>query len=169
MAPTLEVQPTGVTKLDVDAITNAANSLLENLGGVAAVISAAGGPELEKECRAAAPIGLGDAVATTAGNMHPPIRWVIHASTMLKPGGTTTGAVIDKATRSSLDCAEKLGAKSIGFVAFGTGVGGFPVAEAATLMVRAARDHKGKSLQKIVFSVHGHDAQKAFDDAVAAG
>jgi O-acetyl-ADP-ribose deacetylase (regulator of RNase III) len=169
MAPQLDVSTTGITKQKVDAITNAANSHLQNWGGVAKVISVAGGPELEKECAARAPVKVGEAVETTAGDMLPLPRWVIHAATMANPGETITdGGVIDKATRSTLALADKLGAQSLALVAFGTGVGGFPLDKAAQIMVSAVRDYTGDSLQRIVFSVQGADAEKAFTAALAA-
>jgi O-acetyl-ADP-ribose deacetylase (regulator of RNase III) len=106
-------------------------------------------------------------VETTAGDM--PSRWVIHAATMVDPGGTSSAEVIEQATRSTLAVAERLGARSLALVAFGTGVGGFPLDEAARIMVGAARSHDGDSLERIVFAVHGDDAERAFSAAVDAG
>src|SRR5215212_7610438 len=63
----LEVMQADVTKLEVDAIANAANTQLRHGGGVAGAISRAGGPEVQRESDERAPIGLGDAVETTAG------------------------------------------------------------------------------------------------------
>src|SRR5256885_593845 len=96
-------------------------------GGVAGAISRAGGPDVQRESSEKAPIGLGEAVETTAGDM--PARWVIHAATM-ELGGPTSAAIIEQATRSTLARAEELGARSLALVAFGTGVGGFPLDEA---------------------------------------
>ena len=154
-----------MTRLEVDAIANAANTRLLHGGGVAGAIARAAGPELERESRAAAPIPLGGAVATTAGDM--PSRWVIHAATMVNPGGTTSAEVIADATRSTLACAEELGARSLALVAFGTGVGGFPLDEAASIMVGVARSFPARSLERIVFAVHGDAAERAFAAAVA--
>ena len=159
----LEVSRADVTKLDVDAIANAANTELKHGGGVAAAISRAGGPEVQRESDERAPIGLGEAVETTAGKM--PARWVIHAATM-ELGGPTSAEIIERATRSTLDKAEELGARSLGLVAFGTGVGSFPLDEAARVMVRAAKEHEG-ALERVVFAVHGEDAERAFGEAVA--
>ena len=158
----LEVMAADVTQLEVDAIANAANTMLLHGGGVAGAISRAGGPEVQRESDARAPIGLGEAVETTAGDM--PARWVIHAATM-EPGGPTSSAIIEQATRSTLAKAEELGARSLALVAFGTGVGGFPIDEAARIMVGTARDHSG-DLERIVFAVHGDEAERAFRDAL---
>jgi O-acetyl-ADP-ribose deacetylase len=161
----LEVVQQDVTQLEVDAIANAANTQLMHAGGVAAAIQRAAGQALAEESRAKAPIGLGEAVETTAGDM--PSRWVIHAATM-ELGGPTSAEVIERATRSTLRVAEELGCTSLALVAFGTGVGGFPLDEAAALMVGVAREHEG-GLERIVFAVHGGDAELAFRQAVDAG
>jgi O-acetyl-ADP-ribose deacetylase (regulator of RNase III) len=158
----LEVMAADVTKLDVDAIANAANTMLRHGGGVAGAISRAGGPDVQRESDAKAPIGLGEAVETTAGDM--PCRWVIHAATM-ELGGPTSAEIIEQATRSTLAKAEELGAGSLALVAFGTGVGGFPLDRAAQIMVGAAREHSG-DLERIVFAVHGEEAERAFRDAL---
>src|SRR3954471_3050770 len=163
MSMELEVLQADVTKLDVDAIANAANTRLMHGGGVAGAISRAGGPEVQRESHEKGPIGLGEAVETTAGDM--PCRWVIHAATM-ELGGPTSAEIIDMATRSTLAKAEELGCRSLALVAFGTGVGGFPLEEAARIMVGAAKEHSGSSLERIVFAVHGEEAERAFRDAL---
>jgi O-acetyl-ADP-ribose deacetylase (regulator of RNase III) len=70
----LEVRQADVTRLELDAITNAANTELRHGGGVAAAISRAGGPAVQRESNENAPIGLGEAVETTAGEMPAPQR-----------------------------------------------------------------------------------------------
>jgi O-acetyl-ADP-ribose deacetylase (regulator of RNase III) len=158
----LEVTKADVTRLEVDAIANAANTDLKHGGGVAGAISRAGGPEVQRESDEKAPIGLGDAVETTAGDM--PARYVIHAATM-ELGGPTSADIIERATRSTLSRAEELECRSLALVAFGTGVGGFPLEETARVMVVAARSHEGE-LERIVFAVRGEDAERAFRDAL---
>jgi O-acetyl-ADP-ribose deacetylase (regulator of RNase III) len=160
--PDLEVIAADVTTLEVDAIANAANTQLLHGGGVAGAISRAAGPELDRESRERSPIALGEAVETTAGDM--PARWVIHAATM-ELGGPTSAEIIERATLSTLERAEQLGCRSVALVAFGTGVGGFPLDEAARLMVAAARRHTGH-LERIVFAVHGDAAERAFREAL---
>ncbi len=59
--------------------------------------------------------------------------------------------------------AERLGCRSLALVAFGTGVGGFPLEDAARTMVGVAREHEG-ALERIVFAVHGAAAERAFRD-----
>jgi O-acetyl-ADP-ribose deacetylase (regulator of RNase III) len=161
----IEVQEADITKLEVDAIANAANTDLRHGGGVAGAISRAGGPAVQDESDRKAPIGLGEAVETTAGEM--PSKWVIHAATM-RLGGPTSAEIIGKATASTLAKADELGARSLALVAFGTGVGGFPLSEAARIEVEAVRRHldAGSDLERIVFAVHGEEAYRAFEDAL---
>lgn len=132
---------------------------------MAGAISRAGGSEVQRESDAKAPIGLGEAVETGAGEM--PARWVIHAATMVL-GGPTSAAAIQQATASTLALADELGARSLALVAFGTGVGGFPVDEAARIEVEELRRHleAGSRLERLVFAVHGERARSAFQAAV---
>jgi O-acetyl-ADP-ribose deacetylase (regulator of RNase III) len=163
----IEVLDADITTLEVDAISNAANTRLLHGGGVAAAIARAGGPAIDEESRAAAPVGLGEAVATSGGAM--PCRWVIHAATM-ELGGPTSADVIRRATAATLARADELGARSLALVAFGTGVGGFPLDEAARIEVGEVRRHldAGSKLQRVVFAVHGEPARAAFQAAVDA-
>jgi O-acetyl-ADP-ribose deacetylase (regulator of RNase III) len=162
----IEVLDTDITTLDVDAIANAANTRLMHGGGVAGAISRAGGPAIQAESNDKAPIGLGEAVETGAGDM--PCRWVIHAATM-ELGGPTDADIIRRATASTLQKADELNAKSLALVAFGTGVGGFSLDEAARLEVEEVRRHlDGDSgLERVVFAVHGAQARTAFEAALA--
>jgi O-acetyl-ADP-ribose deacetylase (regulator of RNase III) len=164
---TVEVLDTDITALAVDAIANAANTQLMHGGGVAGAIRRAGGPDVVRESEERAPIGLGDAVETTAGDM--PARWVIHAATM-ELGGPTSADVIRRATASTLACADRLGARSLALVAFGTGVGGFSLDEAARIEVEEVRRHLqegGSGLERVVFAVRGEAARAAFDAALS--
>lgn len=162
---TIEVLDTDITTLEVDAIANAANTGLMHGGGVAGAIARAGGSELQAESEQRAPIGLGEAIETTGGNM--PCRWVIHAATM-HLGGPTSAEIIRSATASTLARADQLGAKSLALVAFGTGVGGFPLKRAAEIEVEEVRTHleSGSDLERIVFAVRGDAARAAFERAL---
>jgi O-acetyl-ADP-ribose deacetylase len=85
-------------------------------------------------------------------------------------GGPTSADIIRRATQSTLRRADELGATSLALVAFGTGVGGFSMAEAARIEAEAVRAHLegGSGLQRIVFAVRGAEAAAAFDAAVTA-
>jgi O-acetyl-ADP-ribose deacetylase (regulator of RNase III) len=162
----VEVLDTDITTLDVDAIANAANTRLLHGGGVAGAISRAGGPAVQAESDEKAPIGLGEAVETTAGDM--PARWVIHAATM-ELGGRSSADSIRRATAATLARADDLGARSLALVAFGTGIGGFPLDEAARIEAEEVRRHldAGSGLERVVFAVHGDAARQAFEAALA--
>ncbi len=162
---TVEVLDTDITSLEIDAICNAANTRLMHGGGVAAAISRAGGPAIQSESETVAPIDLGAAVATGGGEL--PCRWVIHAATM-HPGGDTSAEVIRSATASALAKADELGARSVALVAFGTGVGGFPLIYAAKIEAEEVRRHlgAGSDLERIVFALRGAEAVRAFQAAL---
>ncbi|HTU95374.1 MAG TPA: macro domain-containing protein, partial [Solirubrobacteraceae bacterium] len=163
----VEVIEGDITSLDVDAIANAANTDLRHGGGVAAAIARAGGSAIQSESDAKAPIGLGEAIETSGGDM--PARWVIHAATM-ELGGPTSADIIRRATESTLTRADELGARSLALVAFGTGVGGFSMEDAARIEADAVRAHlqAGSGLERIVFAVRGGEAAEAFAAAVSA-
>ena len=163
----IEVLDTDITSLNVDAIANAANTDLKHGGGVAGAISRAGGPSIQEESASVAPIGLGEAVETSGGNM--PCRWVIHAATM-ELGGPTSAEIIREATASTLRKADELGARSLALVAFGTGVGGFSLDEAAQIEIDEVSRYLGaggSAIERVVFAVRGSEARSAFESALA--
>lgn len=164
----IEVRETDITALEVDAIANAGNTDLRHGGGVAGAISRAGGAAIQAESDRLAPIGLGEAAATSGGEL--PCRWVIHAATM-KLGGPTSEDAVRGATESSLAEADRLGARTLALVAFGTGVGGFPLERAAEIEVEAVRRHlaAGSGLERVIFALRGGDAVAAFEAALAGG
>jgi O-acetyl-ADP-ribose deacetylase (regulator of RNase III) len=163
----IEVLDVDITTLEVDAIANAANTQLRHGGGVAGAISRAGGPSIQAESDRKAPIALGDVVETGGGDL--PARWVIHAATM-EMDLVTSADAIRRATAATLWKAEELGARSLALVAFGTGVGGFPVEEAAAIEIDEVRRHllSGSRLERVVFAVHGDAAREAFEQALRA-
>jgi O-acetyl-ADP-ribose deacetylase len=161
----IEVLDTDITALEVEAIANAANTGLQHGGGVAGAIHRAGGPAIQRESDEKAPVALGAAVETSGGEM--PCRWVIHAATM-ELGGPTSAKIIRDATASTLAKADALGARSLALVAFGTGVGRFPLDEAAQIEVEEVRRHLAgdSGLERVVFAVHGDAARQAFEAAL---
>jgi O-acetyl-ADP-ribose deacetylase len=164
---TVEVLEADITTLEVDAIANAANTRLLHGGGVAGAIVRAGGQAIQEESDRKAPVGLGEAVATGAGAL--PARWVIHAATM-ELGGPTSADIIRRATAATLWKAEELDARSLALVAFGTGVGGFSLEDAAAIEVEEVRRHleAGSRLERIVFAVRGEAARGAFERALGS-
>ncbi len=122
-----------ITRCSVDAIVNPANSMGVMGGGVAAAIKEVGGDVIEKEAMEKAPIPVGQAVETTAGNLD--AEYVIHAPTMEKPAQKTTVEKVRRATEAALKKADELGVKSVAFPGMGTGVGGVPYEDAVEAMI----------------------------------
>lgn len=155
-----------ITREETEAIVNAANSSLWMGGGVAGAIKRAGGREIEEEAVKKGPIPVGEAVVTGAGRLS--CKYVIHAAVM-GPDLLTDEEKIRAATKNSLLRAEELGLKSIAFPALGTGVGRFPYAKAAEVMVQEVREHLGggSGLEEVIFVLYGEEAYQAFEKAVA--
>jgi O-acetyl-ADP-ribose deacetylase len=154
-----------ITQLDVDAIANAANNELWMGAGVAGAIKRAGGDEIEREAVEKGPIEVGDAVATSAGQLA--ARWVVHGAVMGQDLRTNAD-LVERTTRRCLEVADELGASSLALPAFGTGVGGFPLAECARIMTEVAQDFEPRSLERVVFAVYGAEAKRVFEAALGA-
>jgi O-acetyl-ADP-ribose deacetylase len=152
-----------ITALDVDAIANAANNRLWMGAGVAGAIKRAGGEEIEREAVAKGPIAVGDAVATSGGQLK--AKYVIHGAVMGQDLQTNAD-LVRRTTRRCLEVADELEARSIALPAFGTGVGRFPVGECADIMVAEASDFEGGAVERVVFAVFGNEAREAFDAAL---
>lgn len=147
---TVAIKRGDLTKERVDAICNPANSLMLMGGGAAGAIKREGGKVIEEEALKHAPVSIGKAVATVAGRLR--ARWIIHAPTMPKPAMRTSSESVYLATKAALECAEKMGAKSIAIPGMGTGVGGVSFDAAADAMVKALTDFDrvSRSLKEIV-------------------
>ena len=135
--------------------------------GVGGALKRAGGDEIEFAAVRHGPQALGAAIVTAAGKLA--AKAVIHAVS-LDRDRRTSGPVIEAATRSAMARAREIGAASVAFPALGTGVGGFPLDEAATITVSAVRDEleTSPSIQHVVFALRGAAAYEAFGRAVAA-
>lgn len=159
------IQHGDLTKVNVDAIVNPANSFGVMGGGVAGVIKRIGGTEIEQEAMQKAPIPLGKAVSTTAGTLA--CRYVIHAPTMEQPAQATDANTVEWATRAALECAEQLKLSSLAIPGMGTGVGRVPVEEAARTIVETIRSFSAKHLQRIVLVDIQPEMVSAFRVAVS--
>lgn len=121
-----------ITRLEVEAIVNAANTELACGGGVCGAIHAAAGPRLAIACRSAAPIDVGEACITAGFEL--PARYVIHAvGPHYVDGASGEPELLARAYQRSLEVARDAGLRSIAFPCISTGVFRYPVADAAKI------------------------------------
>lgn len=158
----LVVKQGDITREDVDAIVNAANSGLAGGGGVDGAIHRAAGEVLVEECRrlrrelGPVPCPTGHAVITAAGNL--PSRHVIHTAGPVWAGGRENEAqLLRSCYQKSLAVALAHGVRTIAFPCISTGVYGYPASKAAVEAVSAVRDfvaeHPGlDEVRFVVFS-----------------
>ncbi|GLZ31678.1 macro domain-containing protein [Lentzea sp. NBRC 105346] len=118
----------------------AANESLLGGGGVDGAIHRAAGPRLAEAGAALAPCAPGDAVATPAFDMAPPVKYVIHTvGPVWEGGGYGEAEVLASGYRRSLEVADELGVRSVAFPAIATGVYGYPPEEAARIAEETIR------------------------------
>jgi O-acetyl-ADP-ribose deacetylase (regulator of RNase III) len=157
-----------ICDLEVDAIVNAANVTLWMATGVAGALKRRGGDALEFAAVRQGPVTVGDAVVTPAGNLA--ARFVIHAVSLDRER-RTSGPAIEAAVRSAMARARELDVRTVAFPALGTGVGGFPLDEAAQITVTAVRDELARSpgIETVIFALRGAAPYHAFEIALGAG
>jgi O-acetyl-ADP-ribose deacetylase (regulator of RNase III) len=160
----IELRAGDITEVEVDAVINAANTDLILAAGVSGAIGRKGGAVIQEECDRIGGVRLGDAVATTAGDLK--AQYVIHAASM-EIGHFAIDKNIARATRSALRQVEELGLKTAAFPAIGTGVAAFPADKCATLMLREAakRLARSEAIEKIVFVLLRDEILEAFREA----
>jgi O-acetyl-ADP-ribose deacetylase (regulator of RNase III) len=161
-AERIEIRQGDLTDMDVDAIFNAANNDLRLGGGLAGAIRRKGGPRIQAECDEIGTIPVGGAAITSGGNLK--ARHVIHAASM-QLGGATSAQSLRSSTAHTLRIAAQRGLKTIALPAIGAGIGGFPMAECAEIMLREAAKHfEGPtSIEKITFVLFDAEALSAFE------
>ena len=139
-----------ITKLEVDAIVNAANTSLLGGGGVDGAIHRAAGPELVAECRMLNGCKTGEAKITKGYRL--PAKHVIHTAGPVWNGGKRGEAeLLTNCYRNSLVLAVKHGLQSIGFPAISTGIYGYPIEQATAIAVKTARDFVKEHPLEVIF------------------
>lgn len=166
-----------ITKIEVGAIVNAANSSLLGGGGVDGAIHRAGGPAILEECRAIrAKQGgceAGEAVITTAGRL--PAKYVIHTVGPVWNGGHNGEPnLLANCYRHSLQLAVENGVTTIAFPNISTGIYRFPKPEAATIAINTvqqflATDSKLKHVFFVCFDNENYDLYKERLKAIGSG
>lgn len=150
----IDVIQEDITKLEVDAIVNAANKKLLGGGGVDGAIHRAGGKEILEECKEIGGCETGEAVITTAGKM--PARRVIHTVGPVWNGGDNNeDRLLENCYRNSLQLAKEYGLTTVAFPNISTGVYSFPKERAARIAVETVEqfinEAEEPSITKVIF------------------
>jgi O-acetyl-ADP-ribose deacetylase (regulator of RNase III) len=160
----VHVAQADITNLPVDAIVNPANSQGIMGGGVAGSIRRHGGDQIQAEAMKRAPIAVGAALITGAGNL--PAKHVIHAPTMEEPGQKIGVENIRRAARAALIAAGASKFQVIAIPGMGTDVGGVAIDEAARAIVEEIRAHKKPHPETIYLVDMSMEMVTAFDEAL---
>jgi O-acetyl-ADP-ribose deacetylase (regulator of RNase III) len=159
----IEIIQGDITKLDVDAIVNAANTTLLGGGGVDGAIHRAAGTELLAECRTLGGCRPGEAKITRGFRL--PARFVIHTVGPVWRGGKhREPETLANCYQSSLQLAVENGLKTIAFPAISCGAYGYPIPEAAQIALKTTRDFLTiqSRIDKIIFVLCGEDIYDAY-------
>jgi O-acetyl-ADP-ribose deacetylase (regulator of RNase III) len=156
-----------ICELEVDAIVSPANPSLWMSTGVGQALKAVAGDEVEFAAIRQLPVAVGDAVVTDGGRLA--ARLLIHAVSIDRDR-RTSGRSIEAAIRSAFARAREQNVLSLALPALGTGVGGFPLDEAARIAVATVRDELRRSpeIATVTFALRGADAYQAFERAINA-
>ncbi len=150
--------------LPVDAVVNPANSLGIMGGGIGGSLKRQGGDVIQQQAMQAAPIAVGAALVTTAGQL--PAKNVIHVPTMEEPGMMIGAENVRRAARAALIASDRNGFKVIAIPGIGTDLGGVPIDEAARAIVEEIRAHRRPNPETIYLVDTNEDMVAALEEAL---
>jgi O-acetyl-ADP-ribose deacetylase (regulator of RNase III) len=159
----IEITRGDITRLEVDAIVNAANTLLLGGGGVDGAIHRAAGPELVAECRTLGGCEPGEAKITRGYRL--PARFVIHTVGPIWHGGKSgEPETLANCYRNSLQVAVENGIKTLAFPAISCGAYGYPIEEAAKIAVKTTRESLANDsmIERVIFVLFSDDLCQAY-------
>jgi O-acetyl-ADP-ribose deacetylase (regulator of RNase III) len=156
MDPRVNIVEGDITKQQVDAIVNAANTSLLGGGGVDGAIHRAAGPELLEETRKIGGCPTGEARVSKGYKL--PAKWVIHTvGPVWKGGQKNEESLLANCYRNSLAAAKERGVRTIAFPSISTGAYGFPLERATEIALTETKTflESDKTLEKVVFVCFG--------------
>jgi O-acetyl-ADP-ribose deacetylase (regulator of RNase III) len=162
----LSLRQGDITRVQADAIVNAANTYLAGGGGVDGAIHAAGGPAILAACRQIGGCPTGSAVATTAGNLQ--AKHIFHAVGPRYAGRPEDPKLLANAYATCLQLAEQFQYRTLAFPSLSTGVYGYPLELAAPIALQTVITHvQGEtSLREVFFVLYTSQSYHAFGEAL---
>jgi O-acetyl-ADP-ribose deacetylase (regulator of RNase III) len=161
----IEIVEGDITKMEVDAIVNAANTSLLGGGGVDGAIHRAAGPELLAETKTIGGCPTGEARVTKGHRL--PAKWVIHTVGPIWSGGNRDEhELLASCYRNSFKAAREIGAVTIAFPSISTGAYRFPLDTAVSIALRETKSflQSDQTIQKVIFVCFGSEVYKKYQE-----
>ncbi len=168
MKDRIEIVQGDITKQNVDAVVNAANTSLLGGGGVDGAIHRAAGPELLEETRKIGGCPTGEARVSKAYRL--PAKWIIHTvGPVWRGGNSRERELLAACYKNSLKAARDLGAKTVAFPSISTGAYGFPLEEATDIALKETMAFLASNQipEKVVFVCFGSQAEDVYKKALS--
>ncbi|MBN1325839.1 macro domain-containing protein [Candidatus Falkowbacteria bacterium] len=158
----IEIQHGNLIKVVADAIVNPTNSFGWMGGSSASAIKHVEGAEIEDKVKAKAPLEIGTAIATPAGKL--PYKAIIHSPVVISPTDMAEAYNVGLAVQGALILADDKGFKIIAMPGMGTGVGSFPIKDAAKVMIAEIKKFKPINLEKVILIDENDELAKAWKE-----
>lgn len=163
----IEIFEGDITKIEVDAVVNAANTSLLGGGGVDGAIHRAAGPELLAETRKIGGCPTGEARVTKGYRL--PAKWVIHTVGPIWSGGNRNeDEFLANCYKNSLKAATQIGAVTVAFPSISTGAYRFPLERAVDIALRETKSflQTNQSIEKVIFVCFGSEVYKKYEEVL---